>query len=278
MEGHFALFRNRPRVGDYAARRGEGVLDGLSCAGIGFPARFEAVEASSRDHASGPPARRGPGEDGAPRYRGHPRELELRPMPSPATKPHPTPMSRSRSNPLPRVRADRLARGRSPGCRRADVVPPAPGVVRVLAVEAPVRRPGPRPQGPERSPPPSVARWNALPSRSSRPVIERAPAVVGTFQARPVPWEANGSSFDAGSPRPSRAENSGLCANLIPKRDFCNALCQWTAPPARTVQERAAYRTPGLNPRPLHRRPALPHGRAQSACGHRHLLEYRASG
>ena len=43
------------------------------------------------------------------------------------------------------------------------------------------------------------------------------------------------------------------------------------------AQERAPDRTPGRNPRPLERGPTLPHGRAQPARRHRHLLEYRPS-
>ena len=43
-------------------------------------------------------------------------------------------------------------------------------------------------------------------------------------------------------------------------------------------EERPAHRTPGRNPRPLQRRPALPHGWAQSAGRDRHLLKYRALG
>ena len=43
------------------------------------------------------------------------------------------------------------------------------------------------------------------------------------------------------------------------------------------TQERAPHRGPGRNPRPLQRRPALPHGRAQRARRHHHLLEYRPS-
>ena len=42
-------------------------------------------------------------------------------------------------------------------------------------------------------------------------------------------------------------------------------------------QERPPDRAPGRNPRPLQRGPALPHGRAQPARCHRHLLEYRPS-
>ena len=43
------------------------------------------------------------------------------------------------------------------------------------------------------------------------------------------------------------------------------------------LQERAPDRTPGRNPRPLEREPTLPHGRAQPARRHRHLLEYHPS-
>ena len=43
------------------------------------------------------------------------------------------------------------------------------------------------------------------------------------------------------------------------------------------AQERPPDRTPGRNPRPLQRGPALPHGRAQPARRHHHLLEYRPS-
>lgn len=43
-------------------------------------------------------------------------------------------------------------------------------------------------------------------------------------------------------------------------------------------EERPAHRTPGRDPRPLQRRPALPDGRSQSAGRGRHLLEYSAAG
>ena len=42
-------------------------------------------------------------------------------------------------------------------------------------------------------------------------------------------------------------------------------------------QERPPDRTPGRDTRPLQRGPALPHGRAQPARSHHHLLEYRPS-
>ena len=48
----------------------------------------------------------------------------------------------------------------------------------------------------------------------------------------------------------------------------------------RTIYQGAGSypnRAPGRNPRPLERGPTLPHGRAQPARRHRHLLEYRPS-
>ena len=59
-------------------------------------------------------------------------------------------------------------------------------------------------------------------------------------------------------------------------------ICSAGPTPARTrarlitrSRTRASHREPGRNPRPLQRGPALPHGRAQPARRHRHLLEYR---
>ena len=43
---------------------------------------------------------------------------------------------------------------------------------------------------------------------------------------------------------------------------------------APRAQERLAHRPSGQNPRPHHRRPALPHSRPEPPCRHRHLLEH----
>ena len=64
------------RVGDGAARRGEGVLDDLSCMGPGLLTRLEAAEACALDGARGPPEHAHRDQDGARRCRRSPRGIQ----------------------------------------------------------------------------------------------------------------------------------------------------------------------------------------------------------